>query len=213
VSLTVKIAPPSLQKVGCPCIGLEDWLTQEGISPEHASQLLAGLPGGSGAQLLARVAATDVPVGPFFLPNTHSFSSTHIHLAADTTVVHIDDRALKAFLKFIEALEKTPYDVIIQNGTQSDFENLTVIYFRNVLVGSTIQKVGPVAKSLAVLPAGESADFQTTTNCLEMADQYIVQVTVDGSVNNFPQNITDLNKQEEQQFGSVDFCGDSLIIS
>jgi hypothetical protein len=62
------------------------------------------------------------------------------------------------------------------------------------------------------LPAGKTVGFQTTPRCLEMADNYFIQFLLDGQKYTFHQRIPDLNNQERQQFGTADFCGDSLEI-
>ena len=66
----------------------------------------------------------------------------------------------EVFIKFIEALMHTPYEVIIQNGCDDDLVDLTVTFYLNKLIGNVIQPTGPFTKSLAALPAGKQPGFR-----------------------------------------------------
>ncbi|MBV9181050.1 MAG: hypothetical protein JO356_07050 [Acidobacteria bacterium] len=123
----------------------------------------------------------------------------------------ISPDTLERVLKWIGGLEDTDYQVFITNNSDNDLDDLTVSYFVNTLVGDQIQNSGPFSKSLQALPPGQEADFHLTT-CLSMGTNYFISLNYQGTSYVFTENITQLNEEEFQQFGYVDFCDDWLEV-
>jgi hypothetical protein len=125
----------------------------------------------------------------------------------------IPDWVRKVLREWIENyLMKVSYVVIIKNGIDEDVQDVTIEFWQNVPTWfMTTGPVGPYTKSLSILPAGETVSFDTCP-CLYMASDYNIYFGYHGQVQIMKVNIDDLNKQEQQQYGQVDMCGDSLEI-
>jgi hypothetical protein len=132
--------------------------------------------------------------------------------------------------RVIIALLSTDYEVIITNNTGFDAD-LTVTYFEYVagmgLQGGTLPVAGPHTKALNPLPLGETVDF-SLCKCLLLAPSsgvsglagslvkvppgYTVTCQAGGEDIIQTINVWDINKQEQQFFGQVDSCGDTLEV-
>ena len=196
-NLQTRIVSPPLRKADCACMGSEEWLTERGLAPDEVDRMLSQLPAGSARDFLMRSSDSSFVRGPYLVPKS---SSTELKFPPDVSAVHeVNPETIAAIIKLAEQLEKTPYEVIIRNSTVGDLEQLTITFYLNKLIGKTIQPTGPFTKSLDALPAGETAGFQLTTNCLEMADRYFIQCVFNGTQLTFAQFIPDINKKEQEE--------------
>ena len=206
--LKVRLAPPPLLRADCACTNLEESLIRRGVPAEEVARLISDWP--AARDLLDRSSNSNLARGPYLVPTT----ANDLEIP-DDPIAKLDKTTIKQILDVLAELERTPYQVIVLNGTDDDINDLQITFYLNRLIGSTIQPTGPFTKGpLPVLPPGKTVGFQTTTNCLEMADKYFIQgIMPDGTKFTFAENIVDLNNKERQQpAGIVDFCGDSLEI-
>lgn len=203
--LKIRMRSAPIHKVSdCACYGFERWLTGQKLTKAELERLLAewrSIPNQNPCQLFP------VSARWHFLPRlTHP-------LANPPEIPHAPFRIsweiVEALLKFYEQLLKTDYRIIITNSSRSNIEQLAVHYYIHKMVGNAIQSMGLFTTSLAALPPGETAEFNTA-NCLEMADKYVITCVHEGTVNTFQEDIAELNAREREKFGTVDFCGDSL---
>lgn len=147
--LKVRLAPPPLLRADCACTNLEESLIRRGVPAEEVARLISDWP--AARDLLDRSSNSNLARGPYLVPTT----ANDLEIP-DDPIAKLDKTTIKQILDVLAELERTPYQVIVLNGTDDDINDLQITFYLNRLIGSTIQPTGPFTKGpLPVLPPGK----------------------------------------------------------